>query len=141
MARPDKKINLARAQRQAHIPAEKLLWRALRNRAFAGFKFRRQHPIGPYVVDFACPGCKLVVEIDGESHLSRRREDERRTTLLESEGWLVLRFWNTEIYDDFEPVKEMIYRTCVARAGDSEGAPPSPPAPLPPPTSVPRGTR
>ena len=57
-----RKINLARAQRQAPIPAEKLLWKALRNREFAGFKFRRQHPIGPYVVDFACVECKLIVE-------------------------------------------------------------------------------
>jgi very-short-patch-repair endonuclease len=127
-----KKINLARTQRQAPIPAEKLLWQALRNREFAGFKFRRQHPIGPYVVDFACIEAKLVVEIDGETHLASKQEDEKRTKLLESEGWRVLRFWNSEVYDDFEPLKEMIYRTCVERT--SESAPPSPPAPLPPPT-------
>src|SRR4051794_33133542 len=61
MARPPKKISLARAQRQAPIPAEKRLWRALRDRALGGFKFRRQHPIGPYVVDFACVQCSLIV--------------------------------------------------------------------------------
>ena len=128
----EKKISLARAQRRAQIPAEKLLWKALRNREFAGFKFRRQHPIGAYVVDFACVEAKLIVEIDGESHLSSRREDERRTIMLEAEGWLVLRFWNTEVYDELEPVKEAIYRVCVQRTSD---APPSPPAPLPPPAT------
>ncbi len=129
----EKKIPLAGAQRQALIPAEKLLWKSLRNREFAGYKFRRQHPIGPYVVDFACVEAKLVVELDGESHLTRRREDEKRTTKLEAEGWLVLRLWNTEVYDDLEAVKEMIYRTCIDRT--SETSPPSPPAPLPPPTT------
>ncbi|MBI1829926.1 MAG: DUF559 domain-containing protein, partial [Planctomycetes bacterium] len=130
----EKKITLARSQRQAPIPAEKLLWKALRNRAFAGFKFRRQHPIGAYVVDFASVECKLIIELDGVSHLSSRCEDEKRTRLLEAEGWLVLRFWNTEIYEDLEPVKEAIYRTCVKRT--SESGPPSPPAPLPPPAML-----
>jgi very-short-patch-repair endonuclease len=130
MARPAKRIGLARAQRKAIIPAEKMLWRALRNRALGGFKFRRQHPIGAYVVDFACVECKLIVEIDGETHLDRRNEDNRRTRFLETEGWQVLRFWNTEVYDDFEPVKEAIYSACVARTE----APPAPltPGPSPP---------
>ena len=118
MAREGKRTKLARAQRQAPIPAEKRLWKALRNRALGGFKFRRQHPIGPYVVDFACPDCKVVVEIDGESHLSHREKDSQRTMVLESGGWYVLRFWNTEIYDDFEPVKELIYRTCRKRGSE-----------------------
>ncbi|HZZ81476.1 MAG TPA: DUF559 domain-containing protein [Gemmataceae bacterium] len=128
-----RKIGAARSQRQANIPAEKLLWRELRNRALSGFKFRRQHPINSYVVDFACYECKLIIEVDGESHLSTCEKDTKRTETLGADGWLVLRFWNTEIYDDLEPVKEMIYRTCVER---SQEVPPSPPAPLPPPTTV-----
>jgi len=134
MARKDKKIAVAREQRQADIPAEKKLWSILRNRALAGFKFRRQHPIGPYVVDFACPECKLVVELDGESHLDRRNMDEVRTRLIQSEGWKVIRFWNSEVYDDFEAVQEVIYRECIERT--TERTPPSPPAPLPPPILV-----
>jgi very-short-patch-repair endonuclease len=92
------------------------LWKALRNRALGGYKFRRQHPIGPYVVDFACVDCKLVIEVDGQTHLPRKSADEKRAQLLEKEGWCVIRFWNTEIYEELEPVKEAIYRQCVARA-------------------------
>ncbi len=139
MAHEGKRIDLARSQRQAQIPAEKLLWNALRNCALGGFKFRRQHPIGPYVVDFACSKCMLVIELDGESHLSRRKEDEQRTKTIVVEGWLVIRFWNTEVYDDFDSVKEAIYRACVSRK--REGPPPSPQAPLPPPISVKQGAK
>jgi very-short-patch-repair endonuclease len=95
---------------------ESILWRILRNRLAGGFKFRRQHPVGSYIVDFACVACKLAVEVDGESHLSRRRYDEQRTRFLEASGWRVLRFWNTEIYDDLEPVQEAIYQECVLRS-------------------------
>jgi very-short-patch-repair endonuclease len=92
------------------------LWAALRNRTLVGFKFRRQHPIGVYVVDFACAECKVVLEVDGESHLDNRRYDEQRTKEIELEGWLVMRFWNTEVYDEFESVIEAIYRTCLANS-------------------------
>ncbi|MBI3408290.1 MAG: endonuclease domain-containing protein [Planctomycetes bacterium] len=117
------------------MPAEALLWRELRNRRLGGFKFRRQHPVGAYVADFACVECKLVVELDGESHLSRKPRDQVRTTSLESEGWQVLRFWNTEVYDDTEAVKQSIYNACI---GCTRRAAP-PPAPLPPPTTVQQG--
>src|SRR5688500_6515882 len=115
MAREGKRIGTARAQRQAPVPAQMLLWRALRNRALGGFKFRRQHPIGPYVVDFACAECKVVIELDGVSHLTRTQKDKDRTAFLEGEGWRVMRFWNNEVYDDFDPVKEAIFRACTER--------------------------
>jgi len=102
--------------RQQVVPAEALIWKALRNRALAGFKFRRQHPIGQYVVDFASIACKLAVELDGETHLRRKNADLNRTKFLESQGWQVLRFWNTDVYDELEAVKEAVYRMCVQRA-------------------------
>ncbi|MCI0643096.1 MAG: DUF559 domain-containing protein [Gemmataceae bacterium] len=72
-------------------------------------------PIGRYVVDFACRKAKLIIEIDGESHLTRRSQDQTRADFLASEGWLVLRFWNTQVYDDLEPVQEAIDQACVQR--------------------------
>src|SRR5262245_51376269 len=116
MARTPKPIKRARTLRQDNVPAQTLLWKALRNRALGGFKFRRQHPVGPYVVDFASVSCRLVVEVDGQSHLTRKDADVRRTQFLESEGWRVLRCWNTEVYDDLEPVKEVIYQACMRAA-------------------------
>jgi adenine-specific DNA-methyltransferase len=101
--------------RKQPVPAEALLWKAVRNRALAGFKFRRQHPIGPCIVDFACVECKLCVELDGVSHLPRKEEDEKRSKCLETAGWSVIRFWNTEAFDELEAVKEAIYSQCVAR--------------------------
>ena len=124
MAREPKQTDLARSLRKKLVPAEQLLWRALRNRALGGFKFRRQFPIGPYVVDFACVSCKVVVEADGESHLTSQRRDRQRTVLLDAEGWQVLRFWNTEVYEDLDAVKEAIYRACVSRL--EMDMPPSP---------------
>jgi very-short-patch-repair endonuclease len=96
-------------------PAEGILWRELRGRRFVGFKFRRQHPIGPFFADVACHKCKLVVEVDGETHLGRESRDEERTKYLQAQGWLVLRFWNTQVYDDREGVLEVIYRACEGR--------------------------
>jgi very-short-patch-repair endonuclease len=119
MAEGPKPINKARSLRKRTVPAEALLWRALRNRALGGFKFRRQHPVGPYVVDFACAACRIVVEVDGETHLSRSRADAQRTAHIEAEGWRVLRFWNTEVYDELDAVKEAIYRQCVSQAGST----------------------
>jgi very-short-patch-repair endonuclease len=112
MARTPKRIRLAQSIRKAKVPAEALLWRVLRNRTLAGFKFRRQHPIGSYVVDFACLAYKLIVEVNGVSHLEPKN-DEVRSIFLKEDGWCVLRFWNTEIYDDLEAVQETIYRKCM----------------------------
>ncbi len=113
----------ARQLRRERTPAESILWRHLRGRRFAGFKFRHQHPIGPFYADFAYHECKLIVEVDGETHLGREQHDTERTKYLETAGWCVIRFWNTQVYDELEPVLEAIYRACVAR---------TPPQPLSP---------
>ena len=105
----------ARALRDEMSPAEKILWTALRGRRFAGLKFRRQHPIGPYVVDFVCPSAKLAVELDGETHLGRENCDVQRQAWLESQGIRVLRFWNTEVFDETESVMEKIWQECAGR--------------------------
>lgn len=77
-------------------------------------KFRRQTPIGPYIVDFACWEEKLIVEIDGGQHADMRErvEDEERTKWLEAQGFRVLRFWNDEVLSQMEAVLERIFRAC-----------------------------
>jgi very-short-patch-repair endonuclease len=77
----------------------------LRKRAMKGARFRRQHPIGPYIADFACPGSKLVVEVDGATHGTEQLAyDHRRTKYLESEGWTVIRVTNSDIYENIDGV-------------------------------------
>ena len=90
--------------------AERRLWVRLRDRQLGNFRFRRQHTIGPYIADFACIEAMLVIECDGEQHgfdeaLAR---DAKRTAFMESEGWMVLRFWNREIRDNMQGVLETI---------------------------------
>ena len=92
MSKRPKRKNVARALRRRAVPAEVLLWKAVRNRALGGFKFRRSHPIGPYFADFACVACRVVVELDGESHLSRQHTDTERTKFMAAKGWCVLRY-------------------------------------------------
>jgi primosomal protein N' (replication factor Y) len=94
--------------------AERRLWRVLRNRQLEGCKFRRQHPIGPYVADFACTRHQLVVEADGGQHAGNP-DDIRRTEWLESQGWRVLRFWNNEILDNTEGVLGRIQEALMGR--------------------------
>jgi very-short-patch-repair endonuclease len=86
----------ARQLRQDSTDAERALWKVLRSRLLSGYKFRRQHPIGRYIADFACIELKLIVEADGGQH-NDSPADEKRTLWLKNEGWKVLRFWNNGI--------------------------------------------
>ncbi|MDR0260325.1 MAG: endonuclease domain-containing protein [Comamonas sp.] len=97
--RADVKVQQARALRQSPTTAEQLLWRHLRNRQLAGAKFRRQHPLGPYILDFVCLEHGLVVEVDGGQHAQAPHElhDQQRTAWLQQQGLRVLRFWNHEV--------------------------------------------
>ena len=79
-------IGRARDLRQASTPPEQLLWLALRNGQIGGMKFRRQHPIGPYVVDFFCQSAKLVVEVDGMSHDDKASQDAANRSTLKAKG-------------------------------------------------------
>ena len=100
----------ARELRRETTPAERLLWARLRNRQLQGRKFRRQHPLGRFVVDFCCPAERLVVEVDGEVHEGQEEEDEARTAVLESYGYTVLRFPNQAVIQDVEGVLKAIAR-------------------------------
>ena len=97
-----------RTLRRNATDAEALLWSRLRNRRLAGHKLRRQHPLGPYVTDFACPESMLVVELDGGQH--RPETDAARTTYLEQQGYTVLRFWNHDALGNPDGVLETILR-------------------------------
>ena len=94
----------ARCLRQQLTPAEATLWSALRRRQLAGLKFRCQHPLGRFIVDFYCPACKLVIEMDGDIHTHQRAYDEARTEQLQSFGYRVLRFTNEEVLSDLPDV-------------------------------------
>jgi very-short-patch-repair endonuclease len=98
----------ARSLRQSETKAEKKLWFLLRNRQLKGQKFRRQHPIGPFVTDFCCTEAKLIVELDGGQHALLRRSDKTRTAYLEAQGYRVLRFWNNEVLGNLDGVLQRI---------------------------------
>jgi len=108
--------------RETTTGAENLLWRRLRRFPVSGSHFRRQVPIGPYVVDFACMAARLIIEVDGSQHgrddISKR--DERRTRWLEAEGYCVLRFWNNDLVTNMDSVLDAIY---AAIYGSSSAAP------------------
>ena len=102
----------ARQLRHNQTNAETVLWHRLRARRLAGYRFRRQHPIGPYVVDFVCLEGRLVIEVDGPTHEDRMR-DQRRDRDLASRGYSTLRFWNNDVYENIDGVIEMILNSLV----------------------------
>ena len=105
-------IKRARQLRQDASDAEKRLWRALREPEFAHAKFRRQSPIGRYIVDFVSFQHKLVIEVDGGQHqeTEQSKHDAVRTEWLNSQGFRVVRFWNDEVLTNTEAVLDVIYR-------------------------------
>ena len=96
----------ARELRKNMTSQERMLWAILKNKSFYGYKFRRQYPIGNYIVDFICCSEKIVIEIDGGQHnsLENIEYDKQRTCYLESQGYKVLRFWNNDINDNISGV-------------------------------------
>jgi very-short-patch-repair endonuclease len=100
----------ARSLRASQTSAEARLWQALRDRRLARWKFRRQHPIDRYVVDFVTLAGKLIVEVDGMTHSepAEVERDKARSAILEACGFLVVRVSNTDVYDNLEGVLEMI---------------------------------
>jgi very-short-patch-repair endonuclease len=105
-------ISLARTLRQTTTLPEVTLWQHLRNRRFIGLKFRRQYPIGSYIVDFVCLEQKLIIELDGRQHLDQIIYDNKRTEYLEHYGFRVIRFWNHDLLAQFELVLEQIHQ-CI----------------------------
>lgn len=98
----------ARRMRRKPTPAEAVMWSHLRARRLGGHKFRRQHPIDPYIVDFYCAQAGLVVEIDGDIHARQAEYDRARTAWLEKKGLRVIRFTNTQVEQNLNGVLEDI---------------------------------
>jgi len=115
--------DLAKRLRKTSTDAERVLWRSLQGRQLDGLKFRRQHPIGPYVVDFACLERSVVVEIDGGQHAEEAQEakDGVRDKWLQDEGFRALRFWNHEVLSNTEGVVEAIRAACLYHAPVERG--------------------
>jgi very-short-patch-repair endonuclease len=84
------------------------LWSRLRDRRLVGARFRRQHPIGPFITDFCCTEAKLIIELDGGQHALRLREDQVRTKYLESQGYVVIRFWDNDVLTNIEGILRRI---------------------------------
>lgn len=99
---------LAKNLRKESTEAETLLWRHLRNRQINNAKFRRQHIIGSYIVDFVCLEKNLIIELDGGHHSEQKKNDDIRTSSLESQGYNVIRFWNDEVLNQIKYVLEAI---------------------------------
>jgi very-short-patch-repair endonuclease len=101
----------AKRLRANTTPHERILWRALKELPIDGTHFRRQAPIGPYVVDFFCPARRLIIELDGGHHNDDEtaKRDRERQLWLEQEGYRVVRFWNSEIAGDLAAVLERVY--------------------------------
>jgi len=102
----------SRRLRREQTPAEKKLWRRLRDEQLLGFKFRRQMAMGRFVVDFCCPAAKVVVEIDGDSHVDQVEYDENRTRELAKERYRVIRFTNKDVHENLSGVLEAILEEC-----------------------------
>jgi len=105
---------IARRLRRESTNAESRLWLVLRDRRLAGYKFRRQRPIGPYIADFVSIQYRLIIEVDGSQHADSE-SDERRTAWLERRGWQVLRVWNNEVSGKSDKVAEHILNMLQSR--------------------------
>src|SRR5215203_6387020 len=110
--------SLARKLRTNSTWAEKVLWRWLRDRRFSEYKFRRQHPLGEYILDFFCVEAGLCVELDGGQHgfPEQRAHDEHRKMFLESQGIKELRFWNSHLRTNAQSVRDTIFHALQERA-------------------------
>ena len=120
--RPNQKTTFARTLRKNPTDAEKHLWFRLRGNRLGGFRFRRQHPVGPYIADFACLQPRLVVELDGGQHMDSAH-DKRRDAFLRRQGYVVLRFWNNDVLGQTEDVLTAILEALSA-GGPHPGPPP-----------------
>jgi very-short-patch-repair endonuclease len=115
--------SFARQLRHRSTDAERRLWSKLRDRRLGGCKFRRQHPIGPYIADFVCTESYLIVELDGGQHFSRqKRYDQARDAWLAQQGYRVLRFPDNVVLKEVESVLQVIWRAQQLPDGDFNGA-------------------
>jgi very-short-patch-repair endonuclease len=115
--RRDFKHIFAKSLRTNATDAERILWSLLRTRQLGGLRFRRQQPIGPYIVDFFCPSAKLIVELDGSQHGTDQAVsyDDDRTRFLQARGYRVLRFWNADVMKNRDSVMEAIHHIATTQ--------------------------
>ncbi|MFA6047185.1 MAG: DUF559 domain-containing protein [Phycisphaerales bacterium] len=111
-------IERARQLRKQETWAEKLMWRWLRDRRFSQYKFRRQHPLGDYYLDFFCEAAELNIELDGRQHgfPDQQTHDTEREKFLQSRGIKTLRFWNSSLRRDAQSIRDTIFRELQERA-------------------------
>lgn len=114
---PPRMTTRARSLRRAATFPERLLWSRLRDGQIGGIRFRRQHVIGPYVADFYCPSCKLVLEIDGHSHDGQARRDQARESYLRALGLTVVRFSNDDVIRNIGGILETIEAAVLVQRG------------------------
>ena len=125
------RVERARRLRRDQTDAERILWSRLRDRRLNGLKFRRQVPIDRYIADFCCADARLIVELDGGHHSANEEVDTKRTAVLESCGYLVLRYWNNDVTKNLDGVLEDIAAS-LSRIPSVRLAPSAPhPGPLP----------
>ena len=122
---------LSRNLRSNMTDAERVLWSKLRHRQILGYKFRRQQPLGAFIVDFVCLARRLVIEVDGAQHAECEEYDVQRTRWLEQQGFRVLRFWNHQVLTEMEEVLQRIQEALApppqpspARGEGAEGSKP-----------------
>ena len=120
-----KRLNVDRARnlRQKQTDAEQTLWRHLRARHLQGWKFRRQHQVGSYIVDFVCTDAWLIVELDGGQHADQVTYDERRTLELQAMGYRVLRFWNNDVLANPESILEVLLEALASPGPSPQPSP------------------
>ena len=117
LVKDDRTLERARRLRREMSDEERVLWMLLRDRRFAGFKFRKQVPLGDYVVDFVCFGSKLILELDGSQHAEpeQAKFDADRTQYLEVAGFRVARIWCGDLFKDREGAMELIWNALHGR--------------------------
>lgn len=113
LAMPPRERDTARHLRRNPTEAEALLWQALRARRLDGYKFRRQYPVAGFIADFCCPSARLIVELDGGVHRSRRSADAARDKILQHHGYRILHISNDSVLHDLEVVQDRIRRALI----------------------------
>ena len=113
------KLDNAKVLRSNQTDAEQRLWYHLRAHRFIGLKFKRQKPVGRYIVDFVCLEHRLIIELDGGQHAEQVAYDQHRDAWLRSQGYMVLRFWNNDVMQQLEGVLEQIRLTITLSPGPS----------------------
>jgi len=105
----------ARRLRNQATDAERLLWRHLRHRQISGYRFRRQVPVAGFIADFASLEAKVIVELDGGQHQENADYDKQRDLLIQAQGFLILRFWDNQVFQETQAVLHQIVQALQAR--------------------------